>query len=83
LKLCPGGFKNFPFGDEDDIKRIYEQGFVPSVESSHPSFDFISFNGITDFFTDDDCHSGKIGSVGEINEIEVFASVTLAFLIQM
>ena len=59
LKLKPGGFKDFFFSNNDDIKGVFEQVFVPSEERPHPSFDFISFNSVTYFFANDNSHSGK------------------------
>ena len=70
-------------GDDDKVRRLEECKFVPSEKGSEAPFDSVSHNGMTDFFAGNHSHPGIAQIIEEVDEVEVSAFETIAFIIQI
>jgi len=72
--IFPGGLLDAFLGDDDHINGQNQQFFVPSKQLPDSSSNPVSLNGIADFFTGDDGHSGIGQAIGKINQVKILSS---------
>ena len=71
------------FGDDDHIHRKPQRVFVPSKQLPQSSPNPVSLNGVADFLTGDDGHSGIGQAIGKIDQVEILTSGSTAFFVKI
>jgi hypothetical protein len=82
LKLGPSGLGHGRRGHDEKVDWIFEQTLVPPEQLSHPPLGFIPGNGIPDFLRGDNAHPGTRQVIGEADEVEILALVSVTFFIK-
>ena len=68
---------------KNDVKRIDEDVLISSIQRPQSAFDCVSLDSTSNFFAHDNSHPGKVQIIGEVDEVEISASITIAFFIQI
>jgi hypothetical protein len=83
LQLFPGDEMGVLLGDDDEVHGLEQQMLAPAEKGSKSPFDSVSHDGMTDFFTGNHSHPGIAQIIDEVDEVEVSASETVAFIIKI
>ena len=83
LQFFPGSQRGVLLGDNDEVRGLGEQMLASAEKGSESSLDSVSHDGMTDFFAGNYSHPGIAQIVDEVDEVEISASETVAFIVKI
>jgi hypothetical protein len=82
FERLPRGALDLSLDHTNDVKGTWEDLLISSKKCPQSALDPIPLDSTSNFFAHDNSHPGKVQIIGEVDEVEISASITIAFFIQ-